>query len=57
MGQDESQYQGFTQILEGRDIPSLVKYMKSDLCKNVIVMVSPSRYNRARSSPGDGEAN
>ncbi|THH27995.1 hypothetical protein EUX98_g6190 [Antrodiella citrinella] len=38
MGQDESQYVGTT-ILDDKDIPSLVKYMKSDACKNVIVML------------------
>ncbi|KAJ3558689.1 hypothetical protein NM688_g767 [Phlebia brevispora] len=31
-------YEGPTDILEGRDIASVAKYMKSDSCKNVFVM-------------------
>ncbi|RPD62314.1 NAD-dependent deacetylase sirtuin-2 [Lentinus tigrinus ALCF2SS1-7] len=32
-------YEGPTELLEGRDIPSIAKYMKSDLCKKVFVML------------------
>ena len=32
-------YEGPPEILEGRDIPSIAKYMKSQGCKKVFVMV------------------
>ena len=34
-------YDGPTAILEGRDIASVAKYMKSPQCKQVFVMVRP----------------
>lgn len=42
MGNEVSQveYEGPPEVLEGRDIPSLAKYIKSDKCKNVFLMVS-----------------
>ena len=33
-------YEGPPEILESRDIPSIAKYMKSEQCKQVFVMVS-----------------
>lgn len=33
-------FEGPPEVLEGRDIPSLAKYIKSDECKNIFVMVS-----------------
>ena len=32
-------FEGPPEVLEGRDIPSLAKYIKSDECKNIFVMV------------------
>ncbi|EKM49560.1 uncharacterized protein PHACADRAFT_131245 [Phanerochaete carnosa HHB-10118-sp] len=44
MGNEQSQeeYEGLPEILEDRDIPSIAKYMKSDKCKNIFVMVRVS---------------
>ncbi len=40
MGNEASTpYEGSTEVLQGRDIPSIVKYMKSKKCKKVFVMV------------------
>ncbi|KAH8104538.1 NAD-dependent deacetylase sirtuin-2 [Cristinia sonorae] len=39
MGQDTYQFEGYTQVLEERNLQSLVKYMKSEECKNVVVML------------------
>ncbi|TFK89725.1 NAD-dependent deacetylase sirtuin-2 [Polyporus arcularius HHB13444] len=40
MGNEASTpYEGSTEVLEGRDIPSIVKYMKSKKCKKVFVML------------------
>ena len=33
-------HEGPTEILEGRDVPSIAKYMKSKDCRKVFVMVS-----------------
>ena len=45
MGNEAShvEYEGPPEVLEGRDIPSLAKYIKSENCKNVFVMVSNHR--------------
>lgn len=34
-------YEGPPQVLKGRDISSLAKYIKSSECKNVYLMVRP----------------
>ncbi|RDX42637.1 NAD-dependent deacetylase sirtuin-2 [Lentinus brumalis] len=40
MGNEASTpYEGSTEVLKGRDIPSIVKYMKSKKCKKVFVML------------------
>lgn len=41
MGNEMSttEYEGPPELLEGRDIPSIAKYIKSDQCKNIFVMV------------------
>ncbi|EMD39911.1 hypothetical protein CERSUDRAFT_112158 [Gelatoporia subvermispora B] len=39
MGAEQSIYDGPPEVLEGRDIPSVAKYMKSEQCKNIVVML------------------
>ena len=41
-------YDGPTTVLEGRDLPSIAKYMKSPQCKRVFVMVSTVYLRRYR---------
>ena len=41
-------YDGPTTVLEGRDIPSIAKYMKSPQCKRVFVMVGNDLYDLPR---------
>lgn len=42
MGNEVStaEFEGPPELLEGRDIASLAKYIKSEQCRNVFVMVS-----------------
>ncbi|GJF00694.1 NAD-dependent deacetylase sirtuin-2 [Phanerochaete sordida] len=37
--QSQGQHEGPPEVLEDRDIPSLAKYIKSDKCKNIFVMM------------------
>jgi len=58
MGAEQSKYEGPPEVLEERDIPSLVKYMKSPECKNVFVMMGAGASTSAGipdfRSPGTG---
>lgn len=60
MGNEQSQgpYDGPPKVLEARDIPSIAKYIKSDKCKNIFVMmgagVSTSAGIPDFRSPGTG---
>ncbi|KAI0074023.1 NAD-dependent deacetylase sirtuin-2 [Panus rudis PR-1116 ss-1] len=39
MGQEQSTYEGPTEVLEARDLPSVAKYIKSGKCKKIYVML------------------
>ncbi|TBU44450.1 hypothetical protein BD309DRAFT_958356 [Dichomitus squalens] len=41
-------YDGPTMVLEGRDLPSIAKYMKSPQCKRIFVMFGAGEALRVR---------